>query len=71
MGQVLAPRSLRANAAVGFETGKFDGGSGTKVSAVAGLIVAASFSGAEAQPSELPPVNVDAPVGMVSGALIV
>src|SRR3954471_19502496 len=62
MGQVLAPRSLRANAAVGFETGKFDGGLGTKVSAVAGLIVAASFSGAEAQPSELPPVNVDAPV---------
>jgi catecholate siderophore receptor len=62
MGQVLAPRSLRANAAVGFETGKFEGGSGTKVSAVAGLIVAASFSGAEAQPSELPPVNVDAPV---------
>jgi catecholate siderophore receptor len=36
--------------------------SGTKVSAVAGLIAVASFSGAEAQQSSLPPVTVDAPV---------
>ena len=62
MGQVLTPRSLRAIATVGFETGKFDSASGAKVSAVAGLIAMASLSGAEAQPSELPPVNVDAPV---------
>src|SRR3569833_3266805 len=62
MGQVLTPRSLRAIATVGFETGKFDSASGVLVSAVAGLFVVASFSGAEAQSSELPPVNVDAPV---------
>ena len=36
--------------------------SGKKVSAVAGLIAVASFSGAEAQQSNLPPVKVDAPV---------
>jgi catecholate siderophore receptor len=40
----------------------FDGNSGKKVSAVAGLIAVASFSGAEAQQSNLPPVTVDAPV---------
>jgi catecholate siderophore receptor len=63
MGQVLTPRSLRAIAANNFADGRFEGSvSGAKVSAVAGLIVAASFSGAEAQPSELPPVSVDAPV---------
>jgi len=39
-----------------------DGNSGKKVSAVAGLIAVASFSGAEAQQSNLPPVTVDAPV---------
>ena len=61
MGQVLAPRSLRAIATVGFETSKFDSTSGAKVSAVAGLIAVATLSGAEAQQSELPPVNVDAP----------
>jgi catecholate siderophore receptor len=63
MGQVIAPRSLRAIAAVNFADGKIDGASGTRVSAVAGLIAVASFSGAEAQQSSnLPPVNVDAPV---------
>jgi catecholate siderophore receptor len=36
--------------------------SGRKVSAVAGLIAVASFSGAEAQQSNLPPVTIDAPV---------
>ena len=39
-----------------------DSYSGRKVSAVAGLIAVASFSGAEAQQSNLPPVTVDAPV---------
>ena len=41
---------------------KFDNYSGRKVSAVAGLMAVASFSGAEAQQSNLPPVTVDAPV---------
>jgi catecholate siderophore receptor len=40
----------------------FESYSGRKVSAVAGLIAVASFSGAEAQQSNLPPVTVDAPV---------
>jgi len=43
--------------------GKSDGVSARGVSAVAGLIAVASVTGAaEAQQSELPPVNVDAPV---------
>ncbi|VIO72565.1 putative TonB-dependent receptor BfrD [Bradyrhizobium ivorense] len=60
MGNVRAPRSLRFEAAAGSadETNH----SGKKVSAVAGLIAVASFSGAEAQQSNLPPVTVDAPV---------
>jgi catecholate siderophore receptor len=41
---------------------KFDGYSGRKVSTVAGLMAVASFSGAEAQQSPLPPVTIDAPV---------
>jgi catecholate siderophore receptor len=41
---------------------KCDNYSGRKVSAVAGLVAVASFSGAEAQQSSLPPVTVDAPV---------
>jgi catecholate siderophore receptor len=40
----------------------FENNSGRTVSAVAGLIAVASFSGAEAQQSNLPPVTVDAPV---------
>jgi catecholate siderophore receptor len=63
MGQVLAPKSLRSMAVFDLVDEKFDGGSGRKVSAVAGLIAVASFSGtAEAQQSNLPPVSVDAPV---------
>ncbi|WP_407160035.1 TonB-dependent receptor [Bradyrhizobium sp. STM 3557] len=68
MGQVIAPRSLRTIAAAKLKDGKLnegksDGVSGRGVSAVAGLIAVASVSGAaEAQQSELPPVNVDAPV---------
>jgi len=47
---------------VNFVNETFDNHSGRKVSAVAGLIAVASFSGAEAQQSNLPPVTVDAPV---------
>ncbi|MGY3697804.1 catecholate siderophore receptor [Bradyrhizobium sp. USDA 3240] len=60
MSNVKAPRSLRFDAAIG--SADDTGCSATKVSAVASLIAVASFSGAEAQQSSLPPVNVDAPV---------
>ncbi|WP_375783607.1 TonB-dependent receptor [Bradyrhizobium sp. Pha-3] len=60
MSNVKAPRSLRFDAAIGWADDT--GYSATKVSAVASLIAVASFSGAEAQQSSLPPVNVDAPV---------
>jgi catecholate siderophore receptor len=61
MGQAKAPRSLRSFAAINSGE-KSDNHSGKKVSAVAGLIVVASVGGAQAQqPSNLPPVNVDAP----------
>ncbi|WP_315803123.1 TonB-dependent receptor [Bradyrhizobium sp. SZCCHNS3002] len=64
MGQVRAPRSLRGIAAMKFNDGRGEGPSVTKVSAVAGLMAVASMSSAEAaQPaSDLPPVNVDAPI---------
>src|SRR6202035_4269520 len=62
MNQAKAPRSLRSNAAMNLVSEKFDNYSGRKVSAVAGLMAVASFSGAEAQQSNLPPVTVDAPV---------
>jgi catecholate siderophore receptor len=62
MGQAKAPRSLRSIAAVNSVDEKLDNNSGRKVSAVAGLIAVASFSGAEAQQSNLPPVTIDAPV---------
>ena len=61
MNVVKAPRSLRLEAAV-YSLGQTESNSGKKVSAVAGLIAVASFSGAEAQQSNLPPVTVDAPV---------
>ncbi|WMT78346.1 TonB-dependent receptor domain-containing protein [Bradyrhizobium sp. Ash2021] len=61
MGQAIAPRSLRSFTAINLVDDKFDNHSG-KVSAVAGLIAVASFSGAEAQQTSLPPVTVDAPV---------
>jgi catecholate siderophore receptor len=57
-----APRSLRFEAAINSVGQTFENNSGKKVSAVAGLIAVASFSGAEAQQSSLPPVTVDAPV---------
>src|ERR1700688_2095524 len=62
MGQQKAPRSLRSIAAGNSVSEKCENNSGRKVSAVAGLIAVASFSGAEAQQSSLPPVTVDAPV---------
>ncbi|MGW1423175.1 TonB-dependent receptor [Bradyrhizobium manausense] len=63
MGLAVAPRSLRAIAARSSFDEKLDGNSGKAVSAVAGLIAVASVSsGAQAQQSSLPPVNVDAPV---------
>src|ERR1700692_4597510 len=62
MGQAIAPRSLRSVATVNLVNETFEIYSGRKVSAVAGLVAVASFSGAEAQQSNLPPVTVDAPV---------
>ena len=63
MGAMKAPKSLRFDAAINSVDDAIDGYSTRKVTAVAGLIAVASFSGgaAEAQQS-LPPVNVDAPV---------
>ena len=57
-----APRSLRFEAGINSVGQTVENNSGKKVSAVAGLIAVASFSGAEAQQSNLPPVTVDAPV---------
>src|SRR3984957_19758628 len=63
MSRVKAPKSLRVNAARNSFDEKLDGYSTRKVSAVAGLVAVASFSGgAEAQQSNLPPGSVDAPV---------
>jgi catecholate siderophore receptor len=62
MNVVKAPRSLRVEAAVYSLGQTVESNSPKKVSAVAGLIAVASFSGAEAQQSSLPPVTVDAPV---------
>src|SRR3979411_2272508 len=61
MSTAKTPRSLRFDATVNSVSEKSDN-NGRKVSAVAGLIAVASFSGAEAQQSNLPPVTVDAPV---------
>jgi catecholate siderophore receptor len=62
MNVVKAPRTLRLEAAVYSLGQTAENNSPKKVSAVAGLIAVASFSGAEAQQSNLPPVTVDAPV---------
>lgn len=62
MNQIKAPRSLRFEVAINSVGQVVEGHSGKKVSAVASLIAVASFSGAEAQQSALPPVTVDAPV---------
>jgi catecholate siderophore receptor len=63
MSRIKAPKSLRACAADSFDDDKLNHNTGRKVSAVAGLVAVASFSGsAEAQQSNLPSVSVDAPV---------
>ena len=62
MNKAKAPRSLRFEAAINSVGQTIENNSGKTVSAVAGLIAVASFSGAEAQQSNLPPVTVDAPV---------
>ena len=62
MNKAKAPKSLRFEAAINSVGQVIENNSGKKVSAVAGLIAVASFSGAEAQQSDLPPVTVDAPV---------
>jgi catecholate siderophore receptor len=63
MGQMVAPKSLRSVAAFDHVDERFTGVTGKKASAVAGLIAVASVSsGAQAQQTNLPPVNVDAPV---------
>jgi catecholate siderophore receptor len=62
MGQAIAPKSLRSFAAIDFGDERTESYSGRKVTAVAGLIAVASVTGAEAQQTNLPPVNVDAPV---------
>src|SRR5689334_9574865 len=62
MNKAKAPRSLRFEVAVNSVGQTVENNSGKKVSAVAGLIAVASFSGAEAQQPNLPPVTVDAPV---------
>jgi len=62
MSRTKAPRSLRSIATINSVDEKSNNSSGKSVSAVAGLIAVASFSGAEAQQSPLPPVTIDAPV---------
>ncbi|MBR1086906.1 TonB-dependent receptor [Bradyrhizobium manausense] len=62
MGMAMAPRSLRSTAARQAFVGNFDGAAGKTASTVASLIAVASVSsGAQAQQTNLPPVNVDAP----------
>ncbi|MGX4772491.1 TonB-dependent receptor [Bradyrhizobium guangdongense] len=62
MGMARAPRSLRSTAARTSVAGSFDAATGKTVSTVAGLIAVASVSsGAQAQQTNLPAVNVDAP----------
>ena len=61
MNTAKMPRSLRESAAMNSAGERFDNHSGKKVTAVAGLMAVATFSGAEAQ-QLLPPVNVQAPV---------
>jgi catecholate siderophore receptor len=62
MNLAKAPRSLRFDGAINSVNLMVENNSGKTVSAVAGLIAVASFSGAEAQQTTLPPVTVDAPV---------
>ena len=59
MAGARVPRTLRVGGAAVKAAIEENPG---KLSAVAGLIAVASFSGAEAQTPTIPPVNVDAPV---------
>jgi len=68
MGTAKMPRSLRSIGTNNPVQENSAGYSGKKVSAVAGLIAVASFSGAEAQQSGLPPVTIDAPVARLRPA---
>ncbi|MDN4982814.1 TonB-dependent receptor [Bradyrhizobium arachidis] len=62
MGTARTPRSLRSSAARRASGGNFEAATGKTVSTVASLIAVASVSsGAQAQQTSLPPVNVDAP----------
>src|SRR6201996_5482443 len=61
MNKAKTPRSLRSNTAMNSVSEKSEIRAG-KVTAAAGLMAVATFSGAEAQQSNLPPVTVDAPV---------
>lgn len=62
MGMARAPRSLRSTAARRALSSNFDVATGKTVSTVASLIAVASVSsGAQAQQTSLPAVNVDAP----------
>lgn len=60
--RIKAPKSLRSDVACERLDTKADSLSAYKVSALASLVAVASFSGAEAQQTALPPVTVDAPV---------
>lgn len=62
MNEIKSPKTLRSRPATQSIGEMLDTASPRKVSAVAGLIAVASFSGAEAQQSNLPPVTIDAPV---------
>lgn len=62
MGTIKTPRSLRSASHASTPLEGRDGAPAGKVSAIAGLIAVASFTGAEAQQPNLPPVTVDAPV---------
>ena len=62
MGNVRSPRSLRSAALKKPIGSNFEVATGKTVSAVASLIAVATVStGAQAQQTNLPPVNVDAP----------
>jgi catecholate siderophore receptor len=62
MGVTKTPRSLRSVAVRKSVGSNLDGATGKTVTAVASLIaVASAASGAQAQQTNLPPVNVDAP----------
>jgi catecholate siderophore receptor len=62
MGRTKAPKSLRSDWAINSIDSGFENYSGKKVSAFAGLLAVASLSGAAEAQTNLPPVNVDAPV---------